>query len=265
MSSPKSARSHDPHDFSGHFGSISSVSRWLIWFAILALTCAAVGAAFFLQDEYEGLINKVMCGTILTLAAGLIIKGFFDALFLQRETSLASHQTSVLETVDNFDDFFARTEHSLFRSHIRNLYIISQSRRDFSQDVLIDILHSRLTARNRVAELFSGILITLGLIGTILGLIIMMDSLSFVISEFGGSDDLLNKIADPETGPLGGLGVAFYTTLIGSVFGGVVLRVLTGVIDSNTTVYMSHIAELTEVYVLPHLGGAAAEQTAGPS
>jgi len=69
----------------------------------------------------------------------------------------------------------------------------------------------------------------------------------------GVSDDLLIKIADKEKGPLGGLGVAFNTTLLGSILGGVILRVLTNVVNANITRYVAHIAELTEVYVLPYM------------
>jgi len=52
---------------------------------------------------------------------------------------------------------------------------------------------------------------------------------------------------------LGGMGVAFYTTLMGAILGGVCLRLLSNLVDSNTEHIVSHIAELTEIYILPIL------------
>ncbi len=190
------------------------------------------------------------------LGIGLILKSFLDARQIQRQTDLASSQIRILEEVDNFEDFLNRSSSSIFRSHIENLYIISQAHGEISQDNLIEVLHSRLMARNKIVELFSSILITLGLIGTILGLIIMMDSLTEIMGN-AVIDENFMKILVDEGGPLSGLGVAFVTTLIGAIMGGVVLRVLTNVVGSNIMEYIAHIAELTEVYVLPHLRSIA--------
>lgn len=233
-------------------GSASGLQRWLIWLAILAIVTGVIAYAFFLSQEIDGLINIAMYGVISTLGLGLIVKGFFDVRFLHRETQLASEQIRVLEVVDNFDDFLARTEPSIFRKHIDNLHTIAKAHGDISQDNLIEFLHTRLLANNKVVELFSSILITLGLIGTILGLILMMDDLSAVMRTATLDESFMRILAD-ESGPLSGLGVAFVTTLLGAIFGGVVLRVLTNVVESNIMDYTAHIAELTEVYVLPHM------------
>lgn len=107
-------------------------------------------------------------------------------------------------------------------------------------------------ARNRLTELFSSILVTLGLIGTIIGLVLMMDGLQAAMAG-GAGEELISKLMDKDVGPLRGLGTAFYTTLMGSISGGIVLRVLTNVVDTNIMRYTAHIAELTEVFVLPHL------------
>lgn len=247
------------HSKATYLESVSGVKRWLSWLIILLVVSVVVTFAFFMSrtsPENSGLINNAMYIVIGSLGAGLIIKSFFDARQLQHQTSLASSQIRLLEQVDNFDDFLARSESSIFRSHIENLHIISQSHGDISQDNLIELLHSRLMARNKIVELFSSILITLGLIGTILGLIIMMDSLTAIMAN-AEIDENFMKLLVGDGGPLSGLGVAFVTTLIGAIMGGVVLRVLTNVVHSNIMEYTAHIAELTEVYVLPHMRSAA--------
>ena len=162
--------------------------------------------------------------------------------------------------MDNFEDFLACSTPSLFRSHIENLFIISQTHSEISQDNLIELLHSRLMARNKVVELFSSILITLGLIGTILGLIIMMNSLTGIMESATMDENFMATLVG-DGGPLSGLGVAFITTLLGAILGGVILRVLSNVVSSNIMDYTAHIAELTEVYVLPHLRSVAQKST----
>ena len=117
-------------------------------------------------------------------------------------------------------------------------------------------IHSRLAARNKIVELFASVLITLGLIGTILGLILMMGSLTEVMSTSEMDENLMKSLVGDQ-GPLSGLGVAFVTTLLGAVLGGVILRVLTSIVEANITEYTAHIAELTEVYVLPFLRKSA--------
>ena len=116
----------------------------------------------------------------------------------------------------------------------------------------MEILHSRLLSKNQFVDLFAGVLITIGLIGTIVGLIYMMESLTRVLGTFGGAPNLLQELTK-QSGPLDGLGIAFLTTLIGAAFGGVVLRILTSINDASVTRYVAHISELTEVHVLPYL------------
>lgn len=247
------------HSKATYLENVSGVKRWLLWLVILLIVSTVVTVAFFMSKtnpEHSTLINNAMYLVIGLLGSGLIIKSFFDAKQLQHQSNLASSQIRLLEQVDNFDEFLDRSESSIFRSHIENLHIISQSHSDIRQDNLIELLHSRLMARNKIVELFSSILITLGLIGTILGLIIMMDSLTAIMGS-AKIDENFMKILVADGGPLSGLGVAFVTTLIGAIMGGVILRVLTNVVRANIMEYTAHIAELTEVYVLPHMRSAA--------
>ncbi len=246
------AQAGEVHEDLDFFQGQSGIRRWLLWLFVLLVLSVGITTAYFLNDIYEGSINAAMYLVIGVLGVSLIIKNFSDARFLQVQTDLASEQLGLLEVVDNFEDFLKRSRPSIFRKHIQNLYIISQSQSDISQDNLIELLHSRLSARNKIVELFASVLIRLGLIGTILGLILMMGGLIEVMDGAVVDENLMSALVG-ERGPLSGLGVAFITTLLGAVLGGVVLRVLTSIVDANTMEYTAHIAELTEVYVLPHL------------
>ena len=145
----------------------------------------------------------------------------------------------------------------MFKAHIESLYTIFRGHPEIEQDHLIEILHARLLARNRVVELFASLLLTLGLIGTIVGLIVMMGGMKEALT--GPQADMMKNMS----GPLSGLAVAFNTTLIGAIFGGGVLRILNSVIDATITRYVAHVAELTEVHVLPVMRRIAAKLERG--
>ncbi|MEM7233804.1 MAG: MotA/TolQ/ExbB proton channel family protein [Planctomycetota bacterium] len=227
----------------------SALSRWLFWLVVLAILSTVLVITYF----YE-VVDLGMYAAMLGLAVIMIVKGFLDVLFLDRETRRASVQVRLLERVHDFEDFLEQAGPSVFRSHIANLYEIAYTHPDVNQDNLLEILQARLSARNRVVELFSSILVTLGLVGTIVGLMLMMDRLQAQIMEgtTGGSADLMSRLFG-EGGALVGLSTAFLTTLIGAVLGGVILRILTSVVDANLLRYVAHVGELTEVYVLPSL------------
>jgi hypothetical protein len=238
--------------FATQFETLSGMTRWLVWLGVMTLMMALFGLAALGQNGDKA-IEYGMYVVIGGLGIALIVKGYFDVRFLDRETRLASLQVRILESVDDFETFFKRAEKSVFRTHIDNLYTISLSQQEIQQDNLIQVLHDRLMARNRVVDLFASILVTLGLIGTIVGLILMMEGLTEVMRAQDAEEGLLNRLADSSTGPLQGLATAFYTTLLGAVLGGVMLRVLTNIVDTNVMRYTAHLAELTEVHVLPYM------------
>ncbi|GAB4543721.1 MAG: hypothetical protein Tsb0013_00050 [Phycisphaerales bacterium] len=245
--------SHSP-SFATEFDTISAKSQWLYWFTVMLAVCACLVVAYF-----AGAIDIGLYIAMFGLAILMMFKGFRDVRFFDRETRLASQQVALLERVHNFEDFLRQSKPSMFRSHIANLYEIAFTHPDVSQDTLIELLHSRLMARNRTVELFASVLVTLGLIGTIIGLMLMMNNLQeqVLAGTDGGTSELISKLFGPG-GALVGLSTAFMTTLIGATLGGVVLRVLTSVVASNITRYTAHVAELTEVFVLPSMRRSAA-------
>lgn len=254
-----------PDSYAKQFEQTSGLSEWFMWLKIMGgiFGVLSVGYALFLNDYVflgKAIVEYGMYFIIGGLGIGLIIKGFYDAKFLDTEMKLASQQVKILEEVDDFDAFLERAPTSVFKSHIDNLYTISLSHPEVSQDNLIEILHSRLLAKNKVVELFASVLITLGLIGTILGLMFMMEELVRTVNDLGSGDENILQQLFRDNGAMAGLGVAFVTTLLGAVLGGVILRVLTSIIDANIMKYIAHLAELTEVHVLPYMRQSAANE-----
>ncbi|NOZ54400.1 MAG: hypothetical protein GXP08_14920 [Gammaproteobacteria bacterium] len=78
-------------------------------------------------------------------------------------------------------------------------------------------------------EVIGNLLITLGLVGTVVGLTLTLTGLTGALEALGqDQEQLLRGLRSA----MGGMGTAFYTTLLGSVLGGVLLRVF-GHIDEN--------------------------------
>lgn len=242
------------------FSTGSSRRVWIIWFGgtllvigLLAWSWAKGSSEFFLYSVL-GVIGGFF---IITL-----IRSFLDVSFLDKETRLASEQVQQLAQINDVGQFIQTAKPSLFRNHIASLYTIFKSHPEIQQDSLVEVTHARLIARNKLVELFASVLVTLGLIGTIIGLIDSTAGLGGAMeSMFGGGQDAANDelLGQAMITTFGGLKTAFYTTLLGSLFGGVILRLLTNVVDAAILRYMAHLAELTEVNVLPALRRMAAK------
>ena len=116
------------------------------------------------------------------------------------------------------------------------LSIINHPRRDMIRiRDMVDSYYSRLEVPLRTLTVMSGLMVTLGLIGTILGLIISVGGLENVMQNVGGANGpLLSGVQET----IRGMAIAFYSTLFGAVMGAVILRVLSMSL-SNSLVRMS--------------------------
>lgn len=119
---------------------------------------------------------------------------------------------------------------------------------------LLCALEERLHERNDRAVLTAQLLVTLGLVGTVVGLMSMMNSMRSAVRASGqeGGPALMQTLFGAD-GPLAGLGTAFSTTLLGTFLGGVLLRMLTSINASSVQRLATHCGELLDVHVLPSL------------
>jgi MotA/TolQ/ExbB proton channel family len=251
------------------FESQRTFKTWQKWFWVfLALTLLAT--PLFVGGDLKT-NNKIFTAAFFALQLGIFVvagvKSFYEAKAIERERQLAKVQVEDLQRVDidNISDFLKKASkmQGVFFEHIQHLHAISTKHHQINQDGLIEVMQARLQARNRTVEVWAGILVTVGLLGTIVGLVFMLDSMA-VIMQGGPRTDLIKELFATGSGPMAGLGFAFYTTLIGAYFGGVWLRVQTSIVDEGITDLCANVAELTEVYVLPLLrreAEAAARQS----
>lgn len=94
---------------------------------------------------------------------------------------------------------------------------------------LVDVEFSSYRRTAHALEIIGNLLITLGLIGTVVGLTLTLTGLTGSLEALGQDQvQLMNGLRSA----MSGMGTAFYTTLLGSVLGGVLLRIY-GHIDEH--------------------------------
>ncbi|MEK6748760.1 MAG: MotA/TolQ/ExbB proton channel family protein [Pseudomonadota bacterium] len=102
---------------------------------------------------------------------------------------------------------------------LRTVVISGGARPDVSTLIEIEVAH--FLRLSQMVELLGNILITMGLIGTVMGLTMTLTGLTGSLDALGqDQDELLRGLRSA----MAGMGTAFYTTLLGAVFGGVLLR-----------------------------------------
>ncbi len=89
-------------------------------------------------------------------------------------------------------------------------------------EALIDVELATYQRRSHSVEVIGNLLITLGLIGTVIGLTLTLAGLTTSLDALGQDHNRLMRGLERA---VSGMGTAFYTTLLGAVLGGILLRV----------------------------------------
>lgn len=166
----------------------------------------------------------------------------------------------IKNTVNTISIFyeFRNLENSegLFQKHRKNLENITQRKLSISQDFSLLIIENELLRKESWTQLFSNLLITLGMIGTVVGLTLSMQGLSQAMNSVNtavSEGNFTNNSAIGLEQALQGMSSAFITTLVGAVLGGLFLKVL----NHSTTNLIEHLIDRirykTEIEVIPNL------------
>lgn len=150
----------------------------------------------------------------------------------------------------------------LFQEHSRTLALVAKNQFIINQDLSLELIQNRLLRRENWVQLFAGLLITLGMVGTVLGLAIAMGSLSGSLESIQGS--LQTGVEAGSAGQagasvaglgeaLGGMSSAFITTLTGAVLGGLFLKLLSHSTINLIEDLLDQMRYKAELEVIPRL------------
>jgi len=233
------------------FGESSAVFQWYLH---LGGVFAIVGSLLF--GHYIGRLEESFYVVMGVLAVLLVVMSYREAHAVEKQVLRSEEEAKLLNQIGDMDDFFRQSSgtQSLFREHVKDLLEIARRDRTVNQDVLIEAIQVRMLARNRQILSLGNVLIMLGLLGTMVGLMGMTDSLSDVLGNEAVMQDpalMVPMLTDEETGPFRDLGTAFMTTILGMLGGGILMRMLCSQVEESICEFIAHLSKLTEVYVLP--------------
>jgi MotA/TolQ/ExbB proton channel family len=131
--------------------------------------------------------------------------------------------------------------------HVRHLQIkarLGGSRARLDQSLLLEAFEADLRRGQEFGWFVADLLLSLGLLGTVIGFILMLAP----ISGLDATDE--SAIKGALSAMSGGMAVALYTTLAGLV-GGMLLKVQGFLLDGAVQELVGRTTRLTEVFVLP--------------
>ena len=224
--------------------------EWYIYAALLlALLAFAAGRYIIAAIQTD---TSYMCIVIIALFLLGGAVNFWGMRGLRNEYVCAAVLMTNLKQSENWAKICQGPAAGVFHQHVMDLSNIAQHDTSFTQDSLVTLLYSRMMAKSKIVDVLSGVLVTLGLIGTIVGLISMTNGLSSTLASLGADGDSSDLLSGMRS-TMSGLGTAFNTTLVGAILGSVVLRILNNVYTSNVDHLVTYVAKTTEVNVVPRL------------
>lgn len=254
----------------------------LLWLIVTLLATAVAGVTLgsicgleLIPDSLAHLMDRgpVTVAILIVFSVGLLIN-VSNTLFVLRQMSLIEQGVSNIK-LPNRNRVSGR---GLLGIHIDRLHEMfgEFGSENVSQTISLNAIRNQLFRREWLVRSSSSLLLTLGLVGTVVGLTDSLGGLSTTInsvatdtlkttkSASGSSEVALpaekfdngERSSDMSAGlnkALGGMASAFITTLFGAVLGGVFLKVLCNCTDCMIEEVIERIEIITEARVIPLL------------
>ena len=200
---------------------------WIIWSAAAVVIYASMYQDTDVWEFVQQDPSRITWGIIALFAMG-VITSFILTILL----TLESIKVDLLEAIAK-DKGWLGIEDSTKRLCVSNFFeslkTVMRNNGDLNIEALVDVEFAVYSRTAHALEVIGNLLITLGLVGTVVGLTLTLTGLTSSLEALGqDQEQLLRGLR----GAMSGMGTAFYTTLLGSVLGGVLLRVY-GHIDEN--------------------------------
>ncbi|WP_455200220.1 MotA/TolQ/ExbB proton channel family protein [Kaarinaea lacus] len=200
---------------------------WITWSAAAIVIYASMYQDTDVWKFVQNDPSRITWGIIALFGMG-VITSFILTLLL----TLESVKADLLEGIAKTKGWLG-IEDSSKRLCVANFFdslkTVIRNNGELNIEALVDVEFAVYRRTAHALEVIGNLLITLGLVGTVVGLTLTLTGLTSSLEALGqDQEQLLRGLR----GAMGGMGTAFYTTLLGSVLGGVLLRVY-GHIDEN--------------------------------
>jgi hypothetical protein len=223
------------------------------------LLLAVVGFAFLLAWHY-GLLHRVWSDDATGLAVAITLAflaaaahGCAHALRLSRALNQLAEIERLLTAPEPAPPPLSAAPAwpaGCVTQYIRSLHLKARlgGIRPVHQGLLLETFEAELRQGHEFGWFVAELLLSLGLLGTVIGFIVMLGPISGL--DAGDQSAIKNALAAMS----GGMAVALYTTLTGLI-GGMLLKVQGFLLDRAVEELIRGVTRLTEVHILPTIEG----------
>jgi MotA/TolQ/ExbB proton channel family len=216
------------------------------------LLLSVVGFAFAGAWQH-GLLHRVwredMTGISVAITVVFLVATAHGSVCLLRLSRALNHLANVQRAVATDDRSKALLPDGCVSRYIRDLHTkASLSKGTVDQGLLLDTFEAELKQGHLFGWFIADLLLSLGLLGTVIGFIAMLGPISGL--DAGDQSALKGALAAMS----GGMAVALYTTLTGLI-GGMLLKVQGFLLDGAVDELVRRTTRLTEVHILPTIEG----------
>jgi len=232
----------------------SAFYRWLILFGLLlagAFVAVDVGLFEAVSTTDKSRISLVILAVFLLASLDAGRRAYRLGVEVRKALALSTlvHERHLLFTHDGQKVRFAEPPAQDSYAHHHLLLLANktlQHRALCDQTLLLERLESTLGRGHETGWFLAALMVRLGLLGTVIGFIVMLGSVSNVSSiDLPALQLLLTNMSD-------GMRIALYTTLTG-LGAGILLGFQYRLLDNAVDHLMAEIIELSEVHVAPQL------------
>jgi len=218
------------------------------------LLLAVVGIAFAGAWRH-GLLHRVwredMTGISVAITLVFLVATAYGSLCLLRLSRALNHLADVQRAIAGADaGRKAALPDGCVSRYIRDLHIKANlsKGRPIDQGLLMDTFEAELKHGHLFGWFIADLLLSLGLLGTVIGFIVMLGPISGL--DAGDQSAIKGALAAMS----GGMAVALYTTLTGLI-GGMLLKIQGFLLDGAVDELIRRTTRLTEVHILPSIEG----------
>ena len=181
---------------------------------------------------------------ILGLFAVGIIASFILIIYLTLE-SIKVDKLEIIAKRSGWLGIEHSSKHLCVANFFDSLKTIVLNNGELFIESLVEVEFSVYRRAAHALEVLGNLLITLGLVGTVVGLTLTLTGLTSSLDALGQDQDQLMRGL---RSAMGGMGTAFYTTLLGSVLGGVLLRVFAHINENGIDSLENVLTRICLVY-----------------
>lgn len=238
-------------------GAYDAVLKWILYAALMGLSAVILWDYGLLQYLFSADTSRISM-LIAALFVVFSIHSLWIVLWMAREYRQALNVAATLAQTSG-PLVIADGQISVLRGKVADRGLIadylrdvvrSQQATDRDRSLLLQSLSASLKRRNKVGVYGADLLYKLGMLGTMIGFVMMLNSMG----DMENFD--VETLRSALQRMIGGMAVSLLTTIAGLV-GGILLRVFYNLAEGVTTDILQTMVQMSETSLAPRLAPAS--------